>query len=565
MEMRRSAKESSGWAREHGGDDRKLRAALSATTAVLLFGVMIAAASLFFVLPRRAGGYLSGFAPNNQFVSGFSESVELGQIGQIQQSSIVVMHVQIAGDTTGRHILLWRGVALSLFDGRRWQSPEGFTALLPRFRSYDLQKYGQKLEAIDSRRPSSLQYRVSMEPIGTNVFFFTERPTELRGDYGALSMDYNGSIFGGARGLINEYDAVSDISNAPPDELASAGRNYPPAVSLNYLQLPNLDPRVTALARQITATATNDFDRATALERFLQSNFAYTLDLGDHIPADPVPYFLFERKRGHCEYFASSMAVMLRTLGIPSRIVNGFRGGEFNDLTGSYIVRARDAHSWVEAYFPGHGWVQFDPTPAASFSSSTGWRRALLYLDAAKEFWHDWVVNYDFMHQLEVSRKADEVQRGMLQNVDARWRKFYHSLVNRVRHARATVSPAKAATWIVAVSAGLVFLLNLRKIWQLLRRRRLAKNPASAPKLAATIWYERMTEVVGKQGWKRQPSQTPSEFIRIIEDPELRRSVERFTERYQRARFGDSADDATQLPQLFEDIASPKSRVGGRD
>src|SRR3954470_13054753 len=140
MEMRRSARQSSGWAREHGEDGRKLRAALSAITVILLIGVVVAAVGFFFILPRRTGGYLSAFAPNNQFVSGFSESVELGQIGQIQQSSIVVMHVQIAGDTTGRHILLWRGVALSLFDGRKWQSPEGFTVLFPRFRNYDVRR-----------------------------------------------------------------------------------------------------------------------------------------------------------------------------------------------------------------------------------------------------------------------------------------------------------------------------------------------------------------------------------------------------------------------------------------
>jgi len=561
MEMRRTARQSSGWAREHGGDDRQLRNALSTMTVVLLLGVLVAAAGLFFALPRRTGGYLSAFTPNNQFMSGFSESVELGQIGQIQQSSVVVMHIQIAGDTTGRHSLLWRGVSLSLFDGRRWQSPESFTALLPRFRSYDLRKYERKDEAESQNRSrhNSLRYRVSMEPVGTNVFFFAGHPTELRADYGALSMDYNGSVFNnGARGPINEYEATSEISDVVAADLAGTNRAYPPAISLNYLQLPNVDPRVMTLARQITAPAASDYERATLLENYLQTNFAYTLDLGDRVPADPIANFLFERKRGHCEYFASSMAVMLRTLGIPSRIVNGFRGGEFNDLTDSYIVRAREAHSWVEAYFPGHGWITFDPTPASSFSPSAGWRRVLLYLDAAKEFWRDWVVNYDFMRQIDVSRRADQVGRGLLQNVDARWRRVYRWLVDRVRHARTTISPGKAAGQVVVISTGLVLLVNLRRILRLLKRRHLAKNPASAPKLAATVWYERMTATVRKQGWEKRPSQTPSEFARIIEDPAVRRAVERFTERYQRARFGDSAEDAVQLPELFEEIAAAK-------
>ena len=372
MEMRRSARQSTGWAREHGGDARNLRSALSATTLVLLLGVLLAAIGLFFALPRRAGGFFSSFAPRNQFISGFSDTVELGQIGQIQQSSIVVMHVQISGDSTGRHQLLWRGVALNRFDGKRWQGDENFTTLFPRFRSYDLRSAYERAAETEQSNPrllgDRLQFRVSMEPIGTNVFFFPGRPIEMRGDYGALSMDYNGALFNnGARGVITDYDASSELPPAVPSQLQAAGREFPPAITLNYLQLPNLDPRVPALARQVTASATTDYDRAVALERYLQNNFGYTLDLGTRIPSDPIAYFLFERKRGHCEYFASSMAVMLRTLHIPSRIVNGFRGGEFNDVTGSYIVRARDAHSWVEAYFPGHGWIQFDPTPAASF------------------------------------------------------------------------------------------------------------------------------------------------------------------------------------------------------
>ena len=85
--------------------------------------------------------------------------------------------------------------------------------------------------------------------------------------------------------------------------------------------------------------------------------------------ADPIAYFLFERKRGHCEYFASSMAVMLRAVGIPSRVVTGFRGGEFNDLTGSYIIRARDAHAWVEAYIPEPGMARLRSDPGRRCSA----------------------------------------------------------------------------------------------------------------------------------------------------------------------------------------------------
>ena len=107
------------------------------------------------------------------------------------------------------------------------------------------------------------------------------------------------------------------------------------------------------------------YDKAVAIERFLRSRYAYTLKLSGKPGDDPLAHFLFETHAGHCEYFASAMTIMLRTLGIPSREVNGFLPGEYNDLAGDYIVRASDAHSWVEVYFPGTGWVTFDPTPAA--------------------------------------------------------------------------------------------------------------------------------------------------------------------------------------------------------
>src|SRR4029077_17336604 len=103
---------------------------------------------------------------------------------------------------------------------------------------------------------------------------------------------------------------------------------------------------------------------------------------------DESANFLFERKQGDWEYFASSMAVMLRTLRIPARVVNGFRTGEFNDLTSQYLVRASNAHSWVEVYFPDYGWGGFDPTPVGADRARAS--RVMLYLDALSSFWLEW-------------------------------------------------------------------------------------------------------------------------------------------------------------------------------
>ncbi len=214
----------------------------------------------------------------------------------------------------------------------------------------------------------------------------------------------------------------------------------------DYLELPpSLDPRIPSLAGQITAQADNNYAKATAIESYLRTHYKYTLQLSRIVPHDPLAEFLFERKQGHCEYFASSMAVMLRSLGIPSRIVNGFSTGEFNDLTSQYVVRASDAHSWVEAFFPGHGWIAFDPTPGGIAAPRTGWNRMALYLDAMASFWRDWVVNYDASHQQALAVGARTGSRQLFSSGRHWWRRHYESLLG-VRAPRRTRDGRVAAT-----------------------------------------------------------------------------------------------------------------------
>ena len=124
---------------------------------------------------------------------------------------------------------------------------------------------------------------------------------------------------------------------------------------------------------------------------------------------DPLAHFLFERKAGHCEYFASAMAVMLRSLGIPSRVVTGFQSGIYNPLNGWQVIRASDAHSWVEAYLPRRGWATFDPTPPDPNAVQTGLGTKLaMYMDAAETFWQEWVLNYDLEHQLVLATRVQQ-------------------------------------------------------------------------------------------------------------------------------------------------------------
>src|SRR5260370_15986748 len=161
------------------------------------------------------------------------------------------------------------------------------------------------------------------------------------------------------------YVRVSRLTARDVSKLRAAS-DYSSEVSAEHLQLPaSLDPRIADLALQITARADTTYDKAAAVERFLRSRYGYTLNLSGKPGADPLAHFLFVTRAGHCEYFASAMAILLRTLDIPSREVNGFLPGEYNDLAGDYIVRASDAHSWVEVNFSDNRWVPCAPTPPA--------------------------------------------------------------------------------------------------------------------------------------------------------------------------------------------------------
>ncbi len=410
MEMRRSSRAASFQAR-HSRDvqeHRHLAFSLARLTPILAVLILVGAAAVFFLLPRMSAGYLGGYSFGTDYSTGFSDRVQLGRIGQIQQSDAVVMHIQIDGDKRGQYALHWRGVALAYFDGRSWSNPRDQVVLSREpDGSFAVPMFSQGLPQAALRRPQLMQsapshlihYRVLMEPIGTNVFFLAPWARRVSGAYRTLQIDAGGAVSDlDSQRSVSLYEADSDIAVPDAGQLREAGDLLPP-FTLDYLQLPRLDRRIPQLAAQITGTAANSYDKAAALEGYLKSHYAYTLQLPRVAVADPLADFLFVRKQGHCEYYASSMAVMLRTLRIPSRVVNGFISDEFNDITGNYVVRARNAHAWVEAYFPGYGWVTFDPTPGGGSGAPQGWGRAMLYLDAAASFWREWVISYDSSHQ----------------------------------------------------------------------------------------------------------------------------------------------------------------------
>ena len=181
------------------------------------------------------------------------------------------------------------------------------------------------------------------------------------------------------------------------------------------------------LPKQITAHADNPYDKARAIEGYLRSHYGYTLDLTGPPQADPLAYFLFQKRAGHCEYFAAAMTVMLRSVGIPARYINGFLTGEYNDVGGDFVVRASDAHSWVEVYFPAFGWLTFDPTPPSDEKPPGFFATLGHYWDWFELQWSEWVINYDFVHQFTLAQNLQRVSRDWTERVQDDVRECAHA------------------------------------------------------------------------------------------------------------------------------------------
>jgi transglutaminase-like putative cysteine protease len=550
---------------------QRLSLALTRTTAVMVAAIMVSGVILFFAMPRISGGYLSRYAQSDAISTGFSDSVNLGEIGHIQQSSEVVAHLRFEGDTIGEREIRLRGSVLTIFDGKRWTNPRHQANVLA-------QGYGRVFQlsarptALDRREEIRLargphldpvRYRVLMEPLSTTVIFTVPTAQAIFGSFREIGIDDDQTFHNLDRErTVTVYEGVSDVSVPLPTTLDKLTEAVPASMPERYLQLPeHLDPRIPALAHKLTDDEHSTFRRAMAIERYLTTQFSYTLQLPSQPPADPLADFLFHRRRGHCEYFASSMAVMLRSVGIPSRVITGFRGAEFNQVNSTYIVRAHDAHSWVEAYIPGAGWTTFDPTPAGEARVVTAWTRAQLYLDAAREFWREWIVNYDAAHQQALSISGARKTRNRMAEFRHWAGHQYERLLDTARkvHRLATRNPKRLLRPGIGLLAMLLLVVVPLAAVHIRNALRAASVHAS-PSSASAILYLKMTRRLARRGYPRTPAQTPSEYAASIDHAELREAVARFTSAYQHARFGASSDAAASLPALLDQVRQTLTR-----
>ena len=504
------------------------------------------AVPLFLAVPRVGG---AGIGRNNSGMTGFtgfSDKVELGEIGSLQQNNQVVMRVRVEEPLDARNQnLRWRGVTLDSFDNRSWKNTTA-ESKKPTTSDGGFFRFGM----VDSTEKLTIQ-TFYLEPINTPVLFGAKQILAVQGNFQNVFRDSADDSISTRKTFERiSYKIYSDTSE--PEENALRQDRLPYSAQYSrYLQLPpKVDQRIERLTRNIIekSGAGNRYDAARVLETYLQTDFGYTLEQKSG-GEQPLADFLFNVREGHCEYFATALAIMLRTQGIAARVVNGFQAGNYNDAADAYIVTQGQAHSWVEVYFPEtDSWVTFDPTPAdgRNIGEMVGGNFITAgigkYLEALEIYWLQYVVGYDNQEQRALTRNLKTNFIKTQQSLADFWNSFRENAARWISEVRGEKGTAASLNALGKFALGAVLILaSCWFAWRASRNLRrfdlkhIIKFWVKRPNPGNVIrFYERMNKALNKRGLRRQPQQTPLEFAYALSMPE----AVKITEAYQRVRFG---------------------------
>lgn len=536
------------------GADAKVPVRVAWVAAFGGIGVFAATCLLFAVLPRLQLSAFDSGVLQTEGVSGFSDEVQLGDIGSVKQDHRPVMRITVkSGPPVDEGSLYWRGIALDHYDAGRWKVIDAGEDRVGGGRGFSMERETARLASFrvgdePADRVPVVQ-DVVLEPLDVSVLFGLPSIGVVRADLPFVSVNLTDSIFFRAKDFgrmhyrVESYPVNDDAEVLLTRAAVAPPEKDPETPADRYLQVP---PDVKAKIASLAAELAGDgpaFRKARRIESAMQS-WEYSLAPPKGSEHDPVVSFLTETRAGWCESYASGMVLMLRSIGIPARMANGFHGGERNDFGGYWLVRRSDAHSWVEVPFEGVGWVTFDPTPGGGGREEGMFDGLFRGWDYLRTFWTQRVVEYDILDQFRFLKAAGSAAEG-----------FGAKLAATISGAR----PGRRSLLVVlALSAGgagvALSIVALRRRRAAGDGNRIARDAAEAER-----WWKEVERRWRRDGVVRGAGETPRELARRAGRPE-------WADVYYVARFADRPLDDVErarIDRIREELSTNALRRSG--
>jgi len=499
-------------------------------TCSLSVPVFLFTALLFLLFPRVGLSLLLLNHSRSARMIGFSTRVDLGGVGKLRSDPTIAMRVHLKDPPktpASRLALYLRGTSFDQYDGGSWTRTRPTHDPAAQVNSH---LYGRQLGMLPREQLERLQVEmtIDLEPINPPIIFLPADAVGFRVSEPGEAMVLRGPKITVASDGEYKYERADERGLQYG---VYRGRYYPeplaPSDEKRYTQVPGaIEEQVADLARDWVGPLEKDWEIASAIEERLRTGYRYDLDSPSGAAPQPLLHFLFESKSGHCEFYSTAMAMLLRTQRVPTRNVTGFIGGTYNRFGDFYAVRQGDAHSWVEVWLKGRGWTRYDPTPPSSSAPRSDVTGMVAFLrdvvEAAAQRWSRHVIGYDLDQQIELFR-----------SVKQRYRDWGGKSLG------ATLRPFLPALTVIVIGA-LGYLA-----WRRMRFRRVRSRPGKlgaqvASATRAVALYRSLEDVLRMMGVGRQATTPPLAHARAL--AELKHpaagEVLSLTERYLEARFG---------------------------
>ncbi|QDV11722.1 Protein-glutamine gamma-glutamyltransferase [Rosistilla oblonga] len=575
--------------------------------------VLFFAATFFYALPRSSGNGLQSTA-FGQGTTGYSESVRFEQMGRLLQNPQKVMRLELRNKESGRAYTLREPAYLrgQVLDGYHWDPVNDLgewetvrrrdfvgNHRLPREYVEEEAERREKFDRVEATlriEPSNTMAIFSIPP-----YFETEPFDSIRhwprhwllkrsgNEARHQRMEYSFLTHAFSRGQQTQWLRYVDLTSERHYSSTIGAWERQMLLQIDRKRLPNLIDAADRVADDLRANSKGITEIAAGLETYLGQNpeFTYSLDLSDQRPrnVDPMDYFISTKKSGHCQYYAGALTLMLRSQGIPARLVVGYKTDEFNSFGEYYIVRQLHAHAWVEAYIdrdqlpagvdlygqaPGGGvWMRLDPTPALGEEQGSG--RMSHMMDFAQILWDDYVLDM-----------SNQRQQGTLQDLGqgvgeiSAYSAYFEQIDQWVQRLKAgelgegAVAIHEIFSWRVTVVSVFVCLgavLVWRNSYRASNLFSLRRTNNETAGLSGVAFFDQMCFLLSRMGLYRKRFQTPREFARVAQtelscDDQQAADLHRIVTRLYEQRFGSSQElDAAQQQELDQALRRIESML----